>query len=231
MSMIPPDHAPGPPSPQGASDERLIRVLQRIDEENRQDPNTDVVEGRRHPREWLYARRLTEWVLRLEPNASEVLRIAARGQHVGRWTIPRDRFERTRQGYLRWREQLKAFHIETVTRLMREERYPELTIERVRRLMSKRQLGQDPETQVLEDALCLVFLEIQFGPLRAKTPEEKMREVLRKTWQKMSPRARELALSLPMGEEEKAQILRAVGPQSPSSPGPTSPQSIDHSPQ
>lgn len=189
---------------------RLQRLLDCIDQLNAEDPNRDVVEGAPQPRELIYAKRLTGWVLRLAPKASEALRIAARGQHVRRWTIPRSRYPMNRAGYLRWRETLKAFHADTIAGLMREEGYPDDAIQRVRTLMGKRQLGSDPETQTLEDALCLVFLETQFADLRRKTADEKMREVVRKTWGKMSERARAEALKLPLLEADKAYVLQAV---------------------
>lgn len=190
---------------------RLRDLLDRIDACNREDPHTEPVGGVPQPRELAYAQRLTDWVLRLHPEASEALRIAARGQHIRRWTIPRERYPRDRQGYLKWRETLKTFHAQQVGELMRQAGYPEDEVERVRRLMSKRALPSDPETQTLEDALCLVFLDTQFSDLRKKEPEEKMREILRKTWQKMSPRARETALTLPLGREERALLQQALG--------------------
>ena len=189
--------------------DRLQRVLARIDQLNSQDPNTELVGGTPKPRELVYAQWLTDWVLRLTPDASETLRIAARGQHVQRWTVPRERYERNRRGYLRWREVLKAFHAKTVADLMRQESYPEDMIQQVERLIMKKQLGTDPDTQMLEDALCLVFLESQFSDLRRKTPDEKMQDVLRKTWQKMSERAREEALRLPLAPEDRTFLLRS----------------------
>ena len=192
--------------------DRLQRVLARIDQLNSQDPNTELVAGVPTPKELVYAQRLTEWVLRLNPDASEVLRIAARGQHVQRWTISREQYERNRRGYLRWREVLKAFHAKTVAELMRQEGYPENMIQQVERLITKKQLGTDSDTQTLEDALCLVFLESQFSDLRRKTPDEKMEEVLRKTWQKMSERAREEASRLPLAPEDRALLLRSCQP-------------------
>ena len=192
--------------------DRFQRVLARIDQLNSQDPNTELVDGTPKPRELVYAQRLTDWVLRLAPNASEALRIAARGQHVQRWTVPRERYERDRRGYLRWREVLKAFHAKTVADLMQQEGYPENMIQQVERLITKKQLGTDSDTQTLEDALCLVFLESQFSDLRRKTPDEKMEEVLRKTWQKMSERAREEALRLPLAPEDRALLLRSCQP-------------------
>ena len=190
--------------------ERLKQVLARIDRLNSEDPNTDVAGGVSHPRELLYSQRVTAWVLRLDPNAPEGLRIAARGQHVKRWTIPRDRYPRTRAGYLKWRETLKAFHADTVAGLMREAGYAEPEVQRVRILMSKRRLADDPDTQTLEDALCLLFLETQFSALRQKTIESTMRDVLRKTWGKMSAHAREEALKLPLAEADRQFLERAL---------------------
>ena len=189
--------------------DRLRRVLARIDQLNSQDPNTELVDGVSKPKELVYAQRLTDWVLRLAPDASEALRLAACGQHVQRWTVPRERYERNRQGYLRWREVLKTFHAKTVADLMRQEGYPEDMIQQVERLIKKKQLGADPDTQSLEDALCLVFLESQFSDLRRKTPDDKMQDVLRKTWQKMSERAREEALRLPLAPDDRGLLLRS----------------------
>ncbi len=189
---------------------RLSRLLERIDQLNREDPNTEIVDGVPHPRELLYSTRLTGWVLRLAPNASDALRIAARGQHVRRWTIPRTRYEMNRRGYLRWRETLKTFHADTVTGLMREEGFPDAEIERVRTIMGKRTLPHDPDAQTLEDALCLVFLETQFADLRQKTPEDKMRDILKKSWAKMSECGRAEALRLPMREEDRAVLEQAL---------------------
>ena len=190
--------------------ERFQILIQRIDQLNGADPNQELIEGVLRPRELVYAERLTDWVLRLNSQASEALRIAARGQHVQRWTIPRDRYPMNRQGYLRWRETLKAFHAQTVGELMREVGYSEEIIQRVQRIMGKRHLEDDAETQTLEDALCLVFLETQFAELKQKTPDEKMREIVRKTWKKMSARARQLALALPLDAAEKQWLAETL---------------------
>jgi len=188
---------------------RLPRVLARIDALNREDPNTELAEGTALPRELAYADRLTAWVLRLNPEAPEALRIAARGQHIRRWTIPRARYEPGRRGYLQWRETLKAFHIDTVSALMREEGYDEATVDRARFIMSKRQLN-DPDAQTLEDALCLIFLETQFADLRGKTEPDKMRGILQKTWGKMSDQARAEALRLRLALEDREFLVGAV---------------------
>src|SRR5215471_2767679 len=150
--------------------QRFETALQRFDAENSRDPNSEqTAEGSPYPRELLYAQRLTAWVLRLCPGASEELRLAARCQHLCRWMVPRDSFPMTRAGYLQWREGLKKFHAQKAGEILLEVGYPAKTIARVQELNLKKNFPDDPEGRVLEDALCLVFLEHQFNELAAKT--------------------------------------------------------------
>ena len=190
--------------------ERLRRAIARFDEENSNDPNRVVVDGIECPRELIYARWLTDWVLRLCPDASEELRLAARCQHLRRWEVPRDSYPMTRVGYLQWREGLKKFHAQRAGEILKEVGYPEQIITRVQNLNLKKEFPKDPETRVLEDALCLVFLEHQFADLAAKTAEAKMLNAVQKTWKKMTEQARAMALELSYGEKEKKLIEKAL---------------------
>ena len=189
---------------------RFADALRRFDEENARDPNTEVVVGKEIPRELIYSQWLTEWVLRLCPNASEELRLAARSQHICRWMIPRASFPMTRAGYLQWRQKLKEFHAEKSGAILSELGYPESVIQRVRQLNLKKCPPDDHEAQVLEDALCLVFLERQLGALATTTNEEKVINALRKSWVKMSPAGRAEALKLTYSPVEKALLDRAL---------------------
>jgi hypothetical protein len=186
-----------------ANAERFKRALARFDEENSRDPNHQILKGVPQPRELVYAQWLTDWVLRLCPEASEELRLAARCQHIRRWEVPRNSYPMTRAGYLQWREGLKKFHAQKAGEILREVGYSEEVIARVQSLNLKKDLLKDPETRVLEDALCLVFLEHQFADLAAKTAEDKMINAIQKTWKKMTERARAKALELSFGEREK----------------------------
>jgi hypothetical protein len=186
------------------------KAIERFDAENARDPNTEISEGANQPRELLYARRLTERVLNLAPDASEALRLAARCQHICRWMIPRNSQPMTRAGYLRWRTDLKQFHARKSGEILREAGYPDDMIARVQDLNLKKNFPADPESRILEDALCLVFLEFQFADLVRKTDEDKIINAVRKTWQKMTSVARERALLLPLGETEKSLIARAL---------------------
>ena len=149
--------------------ERFHAAIRRFDDENARDPNQE--NGR--PRELLYAERLTDWVLKLSPDASEALRLAARCQHICRWQNPRENYPMTRPGYLKWRSELKKFHAEKSGGILREVGYDENTIRHVQELNLKKNFPADAECRVLEDALCLVFLEFQFTALAVKTDDEK----------------------------------------------------------
>jgi hypothetical protein len=190
---------------------RFSEALRRFDEENGQDPNLLVVEGVAYPQELLYAERLTDWVLRLSPEAPEHLLLAARSQHICRWTIPRNTYEMTRAGYLRWRSDLKQFHAGKSAEILREVGYDDDTMTRVRDLNLKKLLGRDPDCQVLEDALCLVTLQYQLADLVARNEPAKIIEILRKTWKKMSETARAHALKLKFSEMEKRLVEEAIG--------------------
>jgi hypothetical protein len=190
--------------------QKFAAAIRRFDGENSRDPNHEIAAGVSQPRELLYAQRLTDWVLRLCPNASEELRLAARCQHIRRWEIPRASFPMTRAGYLKWRADLKKFHAQKTGDILREIGYDEKTIRRVQDLNLKKHFPNDAETRALEDALCLVFLEFQFADLAAKTAEDKTINALQKSWQKMTDTARAEALKLKYGEREKNLLQRAL---------------------
>jgi len=193
-----------------ADAKRFEMALRRFDEENSRDPNTEIVNDVPRQRELVHAQWLTDWVLKLCPNASEELRLAARCQHLCRWTIARGSYLMTRAGYLKWRADLKIFHAEKAGEILREVGYPAETIAKVQALNLKKNFPRDPECRVLEDALCLVFLERQLADLARKSTEDKVINALQKSWQKMTDAARTEALKLNYTPEEKALIERAL---------------------
>jgi hypothetical protein len=186
--------------------EKFQKASARFDAENSRDPNSE----NGSPRERLYAQRLTDWVLKINPRASEPLRLAARCQHLRRWESPRENYPMTRPGYLKWRADLKKFHAEESGAILREADYDAETIRRVQELNLKTNFPADADARTLEDALCLVFLEFQLAPLAAKTDDEKMVNALKKSWAKMTAVARAEAMKLHYGEREKSLLQRAL---------------------
>ncbi len=192
-----------------ANRERFEAALRRFDEENARDPNPEPAAGGR-PRELVYAEWLSGWVLRLSPTASEELRLAARCQHLCRWLVPRQSYPMTRAGYLRWREELMKFHARKAGDILRQLAYPEPTIARVQGLNLKKDFPQDPESRILEDALCLVFLEHQLTELAAKASEEKVIGALRKAWGKMTPAGQAAARQIQFAPKAGELLERAL---------------------
>jgi hypothetical protein len=181
-------------------EQRFRAAIDRFDAANAADPNREAdAAGVAQPRELLYARRMTEMLERFAPDASEAVRLAVRCQHIRRWEIPRASYPKTPEGYKAWRTRLMDFHAETATAILREAGYGEELVARVRSLVRKERLKRDPETQLLEDVIGLVFLEHYLAGFVADHPqydEAKFADILRKTWLKMSPRGREAALTV-----------------------------------
>lgn len=198
-----------------AQDSRFQLAVARFQEAHGEDPVTVETEGRQVPWSVHYHRRLVTWVRRLQPEASEALLLAAHCQHLRRWTIPRDRYPLGRAGYKRWRKTLSQYHAQEAGRILGEAGYDEVTIGRVQALLRKLRLKLDPESQLLEDAVCLVFLENEFEAFSRMHDDAKLADILRKTWRKMSPKGREAALgvagSLP--ESLHALVSNAVAPE------------------
>jgi len=190
--------------------ERFARAVAEIDRANADDPNRIMVRGELRPKELAHAELATEWVRRLDPEPSEALLLAARAHHIRRWVSPRSSYPTGRVGYLRWRRELHQFHADEVGKILEHTGYDDETIDRVQRIVAKRDLGKDREAQVLEDALCLVFIETQFDDVRRRLDREKMLDVVRKTLRKMSDEAIGLASTIDIAEEDRALILEAA---------------------
>ncbi len=193
-----------------ADADRLRRALAAIDARNADDPQRIQVRGELRPKELAHAELASQWVTRLRPDAGEALRLAARAHHLRRWAIPRADYPEGRAGYHRWRKALQALHAEEAGRVLAACGYGEAEIARVQALVTKRGLGRDPEVQVLEDALCLVFLETQFADLAERLEPEKLLDVTRKTLRKMSPEAIEAARGLPLDPASAEWLRRAA---------------------
>jgi hypothetical protein len=190
---------------------RFQEAVARFDAENAKDPQSEWVAGELVPRELLYARRLTDWVLKLEPNASEALQLAARCQHIRRWEIPRSDFPAGKVGYHRWRTRLKAFHAEIAGKILRECGYDDDTVVLVQTLNQKNKFPADADSRTLEDALCLVFLEFQLDEFAQRTERDKVINALRKSWGKMTEKGRQAALALPLSEYALGLVREALG--------------------
>jgi len=164
----------------------LDRVVREIDQLNESDPHS--VSGQ--PAAKIYGQRMSAETLRLFPDASEELQIAARGQHLERWVLRRGDYPQGRAGYLNWRRDLAEHHATRVGNIMQVFGYPKASIDQVGKMLRKEGLKRDPEVQALEDVICSVFLTYYFTPFAAKHSDEKVLNIVAKTARKMSAEGR-----------------------------------------
>lgn len=182
----------------------------RLDAANAEDPRTHVVDGLVTARELVFSRRVSEWVERLTPDASDELRIAARGHTLRRWMIPRETYPKTKAGYRAWRSALAVFHAEQTDGILAELGFPEAGRARVKALILKDNWRNDPEGRALEDADCLAFLELKLHAYLDEWGDDKTIDILRKTLRKMTPGAIALAAGLDLDPRCKVLLTRAV---------------------
>lgn len=189
---------------------KFENAIRRIDAKNAQDPNKEVYKGQEYPKELLYAQRMSEKLLQFKPQVSEALQIAARAQHICRWQYPRNNYPMDRKGYLQWREEVKKIHADITSEILEEVGYQQEFIDRVSFLIKKKLIKKDVESQIMEDVVCLVFLEFYFEDFAAKHEDEKVIDIVRKTWAKMSAEGHEAALKLPHSKKSQTLIKKAL---------------------
>ena len=182
-----------------------------FDDYNKQDPHKIIYDGEIYAAEYFYALQLYNWVKKLEPSAGEALLLASRAQHIGRWKTPRTEYPAGKAGYLTWRKDVKKFHAQTAGELMLQAGYEESEVNAVKHIILKENLKFDNEVQVMENALCLVFLEFQYEDFLKKHDDNNLViRILRKTWVKMSEPGRDAALLLNYNARGKELIVKAL---------------------
>lgn len=178
---------------------KLQQALDAFDARNAEDPKRTLVDGREIPNELLYAQRMSAMLQRYRPDASEVLQLAARCQHICRWSIARDSYPMTKAGYHQWRNALKALHAKLASDILRDVGYDDAIIQRVAQLVGKATPLSDPDMQILEDVIVLVFVEDYLQAFVDQHPEydtPKLLDILRKTLRKVSSQGHQAALTL-----------------------------------
>ena len=180
----------------------LSCALKAIDEANRADPNQEQVDGEPLPKEYAYSLHMTRWLFELEPMPTPRMQVACRAQHIERWTMPRSDYPEGRKAYYDWRQACGRRHGRRAAEIMAGCGFPAEECERVEITLTKRELRQDEDTQLLEDVACMVFLERYFAEFynkRVDYDREKWLRIVRRTWGKMSHRGHEAALKLAEG--------------------------------
>ncbi len=190
--------------------ERFNKAISLFDKANSADPNSEIWNGKEYPKELLYAIRMTNKLSQFAPDASEAIQLTVRCQHICRWEIPRSLYEMNRKGYLTWRKDLAKFHAKKAAEILTKVGYDNAIIDKVTFLLQKKQLKKNEETQLLEDVVCLVFLENYFEKFSKKYAETKLIDIIQKTWAKMSKKGNNAALKLNFSTESYKLIHKSL---------------------
>jgi hypothetical protein len=197
----------------------LKKVLSAIDNINQTDSNTTLADGIEQPKELLYGQRMSQCLAKHWVDANELLQIAVRAQHIKRWHLKRTEFEQGKAGYYQWRIALGKFHGELAASIMLECGYTAEQAQQTAVIIRKDLVRQgkakiDEDSQTLEDVACLVFLEHYFDDFSAQyiaaNNEEKIIRIVKLTWNKMSDRGHEIALTLPFPKHLAALVGKAL---------------------
>ena len=191
------------------------QALRLIDSANSEDPNIEHAEGKDWPKELLYSVRMSAMLSRFRPAADPVMKLAIRGQHIQRWQSPRNAYPMDRAGYHRWRSDLYRFHAEKIAAILAQVGFDAQDVERAKNAVAKVGIKSNPDTQLLEDVVGLVFIEHYMLDFAAKHPdysEQKWLEIIRKTWHKMSQDAHDFVLAgnISLPAELRPLILKAL---------------------
>ncbi|CRG84921.1 hypothetical protein PISL3812_02092 [Talaromyces islandicus] len=196
--------------------DKFHKALTAIDAAHSEDPNVvtknDTDNDTTVPYELHYAQKMTSYLDAYNAQASDLLRLAIRAQHLRRWEVPRSSYPATKVGYFGWRTYLKNRQAELAQQICVDAGYTEAESQRVAALVRKDDLRkEEEETQTLEDVACLVFLDDQFEAFEKNlNDEEKMVGILKKTWAKMSEKGRGMALQITMSDRCKELVQKAL---------------------
>jgi hypothetical protein len=186
-----------------------------IDSANSQDPNVEHAEGKDWPKELLYSQRMSNMLERYRSDSDYIIKLAIRGQHIERWQSPRSAYPMDKQGYHRWRSDLYIFHADKVGSVMAQAGFNLEEIERAKNAVAKVGIKSNPDTQLLEDVVGLVFMEhymLNFAAKHVDYTEQKWIDIIRKTWAKTSKDAHAFVLAgkISLPESLTPVILKAV---------------------
>ena len=189
---------------------QLTKAITLIDEINKQDPNSVVINGASIQVELVYGQRMTNVLENFIPDAPLSLSIACRAQHIKRWAILRADYPMGRTGYLTWRKDLGAMHADLAMDVAKKVGCDEDEVAAVGQMLRKEQLKREPLVQALEDVACLVFLTYYLTPFCEKYTPEKIISIVQKTWKKMSEAGHEAALKLPFTPAQTQLLTKAL---------------------
>jgi len=189
---------------------QLATCIALIDQANKDDPKQTIINGEPINNEVLYSQRMLSSLQAFANEASDALTLACYAQHVCRWKLIRKDYPEGLEGYLKWRTDLAKLHAKILAEAMQAANYDAEHIKRAKHIIQKRKLKTDTESQTLEDISCLVFLNHYFDAFAAKHTEQRIIDIVQKTWAKMSENGHQAALKLSLAPHLQILVGKAL---------------------
>jgi hypothetical protein len=162
------------------------------------------------PEDPLHCESTVQWLLKLRPEASDALCIAALGHDVERAVQSR----RIRKTAFTDFDAFKAAHArnsaEILAEIMDDCRVPERVAQEAQRLVSLHEFGGDPDADLLKDADSISFFHINLSYYVARNERE---EIIRRClwgFRRLSPHARDIVRALTYDDPSLQLLMREV---------------------
>lgn len=182
-------------------DQQYKTAIELIDKVHNQDPNTETIDGMEVKAELLYSNRMLSVLEKVAPDASLELKLAAKCQHISRWSIPRATFSMDKKGYYQWRAAIMEHQLSVTTSVLKQAEINDQSIEIIVDALKNKADKSNINASIIEDTACLTFIKWYLVPFAGQFDAAKAKIILQKTAGKMSTRGLGLLPEMELSED------------------------------
>jgi hypothetical protein len=176
-------------------------AIRLIDTIHNQDLISETIDGVEIKAELLYSNRMLAVLEKVAPDASFELKLAAKCQHISRWSIPRATFPVGKKGYYDWRAAIMAHQLNVSTSVLKQAEINDQSIEIIVDVLKNKADKTNQNASIIEDTACLTFIKWYLVPFTGQFDAAKAKIILQKTAGKMSERGLGLLPEMELSEE------------------------------
>lgn len=182
-------------------DQQYKTAIELIDKVHNQDPTSETIDEVELKAELLYSNRMLAILEKVAPDASLELKLAAKCQHISRWSIPRATFSMDKKGYYQWRAAVMEHQLNVTTYTLEKAGIADETIAVIVDALKNKADKTNTNASIIEDTACLTFIKWYLVPFAGQFDPEKAKVILQKTAGKMSARGLGLLPEMELSED------------------------------
>lgn len=192
------------------SDYQYHKAIIAIEQIHSKDITQEQHNGSLIPAEFLYGKRMLKTLELVSPESSYAMKLAVQCQHLQRWGVPRSSYTYDRRGYHEWRREVMKYQLEQTINLLSSISIDEIDIKWIAQVINAQENKADSNGLIIMDTACLVFLKWYMEPFAKKHESEKVLDILKKTFRKMSTDAQNLISKLDLPESSLQVLNQAI---------------------